>query len=101
MARWSDYPFYEPSVPRAAKGGIRAQSQRGGFGANWWGKRWAAVLDSFGLGARMQRGRRYARGGQVLSIDFGEGQVQAKVQGSRPKPYEVTIRMKTLPKAVW
>jgi len=102
MARWySDFGYYPPSVPRAAKGGIRAQSQRGAFGASWWAKRWTAVLDSFHLGARMERGRRYARQGQVLSIDFGEDRIQARVQGSRPKPYEVRIQVKKLPKAAW
>ena len=102
MARWySDYRYFAPSAPRAAKGGIRAQSQHGAFGASWWAKRWTAVLDGFQLGARMQRGRRYARQGQVLSIDFGEGRIQARVQGSRPKPYEVGIRVKTLSKDSW
>jgi len=102
MARWySDFGYYPPSVPRAAKGGIRAQSQHGVFGASWWAKRWTAVLDGFHLGARMQRGRRYARQGQVLSIDFGEGRIQARVQGSRPKPYEVGIQVKTLKKDAW
>jgi uncharacterized Zn finger protein len=102
MARWySDFGYFEPSVPRAAKGGIRAHSQQGGFGASWWARRWSAVLDGFQLGSRMQRGRRYARQGQVLSIDFGEGRIQARVQGSRPKPYEVGIRVKTLSKDAW
>jgi len=102
MARWySDYGYFQPSVPRAAKGGIRAQSQKGAFGTSWWAKQWTAVLDRFNLGARMQRGRRYARQGQVLSIDFGEGKIQARVQGSRPKPYEVAIRVKTLQKDAW
>lgn len=101
MARWDDFRYFAPSTPRKAKGGIRAQSQRGGFGESWWAKRWIAVLDSFGLGSRMQRGRRYARQGQVLAIDFGDGRIQARVQGSRPTPYEVKIRVKTLPKEAW
>ncbi|HEY2014210.1 MAG TPA: SWIM zinc finger family protein [Bryobacteraceae bacterium] len=102
MARWdSDFAYFPPSVPRAAKGGIRAQSQRGAFGESWWAKRWMVVLDSFGLGSRMQRGRSYARKGQVLGIDFSEGKIQAQVQGSRPRPYEVEIRMKTLPEDAW
>jgi len=102
MARWySDYGYFQPSVPRAAKGGIRAQSKQGAFGTSWWAKQWTAVLDRFNLGTRMQRGRRYARQGQVLSIDFGEGKIQARVQGSRPKPYEVGIRVKTLQKDAW
>jgi uncharacterized Zn finger protein len=102
MARWyRDFDNYPPSRPRAAKGGIRAQSQRGGFGSSWWAKRWTAVLDGFDLGARLSRGRSYARSGQVLSIDVSEGKIQAKVQGSRPKPYEIKMQVKELPKEAW
>ncbi|MBZ5626829.1 MAG: SWIM zinc finger family protein [Acidobacteriia bacterium] len=102
MARWySDSGYFPPSRPRTVKGGIRAQSQRGGFGASWWAKRWSAVLDGFALGARMGRGRSYARSGQVLSIDVSEGKIQAKVQGSRPKPYEVKIQVKELARQAW
>jgi uncharacterized Zn finger protein len=95
------YDFFPPSVPRKAKGGIKAQSKRGGFGQSWWAKRWIAVLESFNIGARLGRGRSYARSGQVLSIEIDEGNVTAQVQGSRPKPYDVTIEVKTLPAASW
>lgn len=93
--------FYPRSRPRAAKGGIKAQSQRGQFGTTWWAKRWIAVLESFNIGARLGRGRSYARGGQVLNIDVGKGEVTAKVQGSRPQPYEVSIGFKELKAAEW
>jgi uncharacterized Zn finger protein len=93
--------FFPRSRPRAAKGGIKAQSKRGAFGENWWAKRWIAVLESFDIGARLGRGRSYARGGQVLSIDITEGEVTARVQGSRPKPYDVTIEVKTLTAREW
>lgn len=98
---WDYYPRFPRSKPRAAKGGIRAQSKRGGFGENWWAKRWIAVLESFPIGARLGRGRSYARNGQVLSIDIAEGEVKAKVQGSRPKPYAVTIQVDTLTGKQW
>jgi uncharacterized Zn finger protein len=58
-------------------------------------------LESFSIGARLGRGRSYARTGQVLSIEVGKGRVKARVQGSRPKPYEVTIHIKTLSPADW
>jgi uncharacterized Zn finger protein len=101
MRRWSDFNRFASSRPRTAKGGIRAQSQRGDFGASWWAKRWTAVLDGFNLGGRLSRGRSYARSGQVLSIDVSEGKIQAKVQGSRPKPYEVKIQVEKLPNEAW
>jgi uncharacterized Zn finger protein len=98
---WRDYSFryFQPSVPRPAKGGIKAQSKQGGFGASWWAKRWIAVLETFNIGARLQRGRSYARRGQVLNIQIETGLIKAKVQGSRPQPYAVEIKVKTLSKA--
>src|SRR5580704_18497258 len=102
MARWSSgFDPFPHSRPRRVKGGIRAQSQRGAFGRSWWAKRWTAVLDAFNLGARLSRGRSYARSGQVLSIDVSEGKILAKVQGSRPKPYEIKMQVKELPKEAW
>ena len=100
--RWHDgYVYFPPSEPRAAKGGIKAQSKRGAFGKSWWAKRWIAVLEGFDIGARLGRGRSYARRGQVLSIAIDKGLVQAMVQGSRPKPYGVTIKVKTLSSTNW
>lgn len=101
MSRWGYYHYYRPSVPRPAKGGIKAQSKRGGFGESWWAKRWIAVLESFNIGARLGRGRSYARNGQVLSIEVEKGEVKAKVQGSRSKPYDIRIQIKTLSAADW
>ncbi len=107
MGRWGrgyDYDnwgYFPPSRPLKAKGGIKAQSQRGEFGSTWWAKRWNAVLESFNIGARLDRGRRYARQGQVLNIKISKGLVVARVQGSRPTPYEVAIQVKPLADAEW
>ena len=64
---WREFSYFKPSTPLAATGGIKAQSKQGGFGKNWWAKRWIAVLEGFHLGARLTRGRSYARRGQALS----------------------------------
>jgi uncharacterized Zn finger protein len=93
--------FYQRSRPRKARGGIKAESRQGSFGKSWWAKRWIAVLESFNLGARLGRGRTYARQGQVLSIDIEEGRVEAKVQGSRATPYRVTIEVEILSREEW
>jgi len=78
-------------VPIAVKGGIKSRSKRGAFTTNWWARRWIAVLEALNLGGRLQRGRRYARKGQVLDIAIEPGAVRAEVQGSRPKPYTIGI----------
>jgi len=94
--------WYRKPKPRIkARGGIKSQSKRGAFGESWWAKRWIAVLESFNIGARLGRGRSYARSGQVLSIDIEKGEIEAAVQGSRPKPYDIKIKVKTIPAADW
>jgi uncharacterized Zn finger protein len=61
--------------------------------ATWWSRRFVEVLESYGLGTRMQRGRRYARTGQVLSLDVHAATIAAQVQGSRRTPYLVTVSL--------
>lgn len=91
--------FFPKSAPRKAKAGIKAQSRD--FGETWWAKRWISVLESFHIGARLSRGRTYARRGQVLSIEVGKGKITAKVQGSRPQPYSATIEIAPLHREDW
>jgi uncharacterized Zn finger protein len=95
------YQYYEHTEPREVKGGIRAKSKRGAFGTTWWGERWEETLKGFGITNRLQRGKRYARKGQVLSIEIEEGQVTSEVQGSRADPYEVTIRLRPYDSEEW
>ena len=100
MSYW-DWGYYKPKPRIKTKGGIKSQSKRGSFGESWWAKRWIATLESFNIGARLTRGRSYARSGQVLSIDISKGEIRSKVQGSRPKPYDVKIKVITLSGADW
>lgn len=99
MGRW-DYNNYTPSTPRPVKGGIKAGGRETG-GKNWWAKRWIKVLESFDIGARLGRGRTYARRGQVISVNIGKGLVTAQVQGSRVRPYKVSIKIKQLSPEQW
>jgi len=102
MGRWRYDDFYfPPSIPRSVKGGIKAQSKQGAFGKSWWAKRWIQVLESFNIGARLGRGRSYARQGQVTAITIDKGRITAAVQGSRPKPYDVTITVKGIATSGW
>lgn len=59
------------------------------------------MLESFDMGARLTRGRSYARKGQVISIDVQKGFVTAKVQGTRAKPYEVRIQLNPISEPDW
>ena len=100
MGRW-DFFDYTPSRPIPARGGIKAQSRHRAFEPDWWGKRWIAVLEGFHLGARLSRGKSYARHGQVLSVTVNQGVVTASVQGSRKTPYLVKIGLRTFTPTDW
>ncbi|MFO8011048.1 MAG: SWIM zinc finger family protein [Dehalococcoidia bacterium] len=101
MSHWGEFFQYKPTPPLDVKGGIKAQSKRGAFASKWWGKRWIQALESFRIDARLQRGRAYARRGQVADLKIGEGQISARVQGTRRTPYEVVIQMKTFSPGEW
>jgi hypothetical protein len=96
---WTYYSEYKPRIK--VTGGIRAQSRTGPFGSTWWGQRWIKVLESFGMGERLSRGKTYARQGQVLSIDFEAKGITSKVQGSEKKPYSVTIQLTQYDSKTW
>jgi uncharacterized Zn finger protein len=99
--RYDYWDYFEPSRPIKVEGGIKTKSEHGAIGSTWWSKRWISVLESFNMGARLTRGRSYARQGQVLSIDVQPGLVKARVQGSRPRPYNVEIHLKPLSDQDW
>lgn len=97
----SPWQRYESARPIAVEGGVRAKSKRGAIGERWWSKRFIAVLESYGMSGRLQRGRAYARKGQVIDFGLRVGKVTASVQGSRPRPYNVTIGVLPLTSAQW
>jgi uncharacterized Zn finger protein len=92
-------PLNTPPIQR--KDGIKARSQRGEFATNWWAQRWIQALEKVVNAGRLNRGRTYARAGQVISLDEVHGAVKARVQGTRPQPYKVTIKLKSLSDQQW
>jgi uncharacterized Zn finger protein len=74
---------------------------RRAFATNWWARQWIAALERFGWAARLARGRSYARSGHVVSVDIEAGRIDARVKGSRPRPYTVRIELPPLGEASW
>ncbi|WP_028926604.1 SWIM zinc finger family protein [Pseudonocardia acaciae] len=91
----------QPARPRPVEGGIKARSKRGEIAQTWWSARFLQGLESIGVGGRLSRGRSYARAGQVISLTASPGSVQAQVQGSRPRPYQVRVGITTFGKLEW
>ena len=97
-----DRGFYPPpSAPRPVKDGLQTKSKRGAIGETWWSRRFIEVLEDFHEGPRLARGRAYARRGQVIDMDVEDGEVTARVQGSRKRPYDVRIGVTVLGDANW
>lgn len=95
------YRNYERSTPLPTEEGIKARSRRGAFVENWWATRWIEALEQLMNPGRLRRGKRYARKGQVLSIEETADGVTARVQGSRSQPYRVTIQLEPFDDAAW
>lgn len=100
-SRWYTNPYAPPSVPIVTDQGIKARSQHGEFSQNWWARRWIEAMERLVPPARLQRGRSYARSGQVLSIEETRRGVRATVQGSREVPYKVSIQVTPLTRDQW
>lgn len=95
------YYDFKPTKPIETDKGIKAKSKRGDFVKNWWASRWLAAMERVIDRGRLQRGRSYARKGQVLSLEESKGQIKAKVQGSQRTPYKVTISLTPLSEKDW
>ena len=67
----------------------------------WWSQRWLELLDSYRFKKRLERGRIYARQGNILSIEFQGAKVIAKVQGSEAQPYTVSLYLDSFTDEEW
>lgn len=96
-----DGKFFEGGRPIEVDGGIAVRAKRGQIGERWWSRRFVDVLEQICDGGRLARGRAYARKGQVMDFQLSAGTVTARVQGSRPQPYEVTIAITAFDETLW
>lgn len=114
MSYWS-YPRYVSVAEKRAKAarklkqlkkknpGIQPIVLEGqAIAKTWWGKSWNLNLERYAdYSNRIGRGRSYVRHGAVLDLQISAGQVNSLVQGSRTKPYAVTIKIKAITKEIW
>ncbi|MFJ6658336.1 SWIM zinc finger family protein [Streptomyces sp. NPDC091377] len=91
-----------PALPADADADADADDNGGGLAATWWGHAWVRALEEGALDpARLARGRGYAERGNVDAITVTPGLVLAYVRGSRPRPYRVQVRLRTLEDPDW
>ncbi len=67
----------------------------------WWVQRWVDLLNAYRFKKRLERGRLYAREGNILSMEFRGSKVHAVVQGTAPEPYELTISIESFSQDDW
>jgi uncharacterized Zn finger protein len=115
MGYWNRFPRYVPVAERRAKALRQAEKFRKKsaglepvivagrtIASSWWGKSWNKNLERYAdYSNRIGRGRSYVCNGMVLDLKIEKGTIQAIVAGSQRKPYQVSIRIKTLPSSTW
>ena len=70
---------------------------RQGICSSWWGKSWCQNLERYAdWSNRIERGKKYVRGGAVIDLKINGGNITARVIGSRAVPYTVNIKIKPL-----
>ncbi|MFP4091791.1 MAG: SNF2-related protein [Cyclobacteriaceae bacterium] len=63
------------------------------FGITWWGKQWLNALSHIDYSNRLPRGKSYARNGKAHDIKIKGTDISALVDGSRPRPYKVSVHL--------
>lgn len=72
-------------------------------GTTWWGRRWIEALEKVlrGDAGRLSRGKTYARAGRTHDLVVSGGTITARVTGTRPTPYAVSIQLAQFADDVW
>lgn len=93
--------WFDSTRPIRVDGGIAVRAKRGKIGEQWWSRHFVDILERTCDPGRLARGRAYARKGQVINFELTPGRVAGLVQGSQPKPYQVTIDIPAYDQAQW
>ncbi|MCD6353903.1 MAG: hypothetical protein J7M06_06830 [Proteobacteria bacterium] len=115
MSYWDYYPRYVSVAEKKAKAAKKLKQLKkknhnikpviiegSSIVRTWWGKSWNRNLERYAdYSNRIGRGRSYVRHGAVLDLQIDAGKVESLVQGTREKPYSVSIKIKAIKKNIW
>jgi uncharacterized Zn finger protein len=115
MGYWSYYPPYVSVAEKKAKAAkklIQLQKRNpnlqpvlidgNSIVKTWWGRAWNQNLERYAdYSNRIGRGRSYIRNGMVLDLKIQPGRVEALVQGTQSKPYQIAIMINPLDQDAW
>lgn len=92
--RYHDYwRTYRPGAPKKVIGGIKAQSKRGAFAKNWWAQEYIRGFEWDASSSRIPRGKRYARSGQIATLEIDNQKISAEVQGTANSSYHCSLEV--------
>ena len=93
----------EKAAAKAKKAGADLspiEPSRGAIAKTFWGKAWCENLEAYSDYAnRLPRGRTYVRNGSVIDLKITQGEVHARVMGSRL--YQVVVKVTAVPPKQW
>ncbi|MBW2568987.1 MAG: hypothetical protein JRE47_06350 [Deltaproteobacteria bacterium] len=112
---WGYYPRYVSVAEKKAKAAKKLKQLKkknhnirpvviegSAIAGTWWGKSWNRNLERYAdYSNRIGRGRSYVRHGAVLDLQIDAGKVESLVQGTRSKPYSVSIKIKAIDNNIW
>lgn len=118
MSRYDQDGFFPPYIPVAerrarADQAVKALRKKNPaihpvvvsgrkLAETWWGEAWNRNLGRYAdFANRIGRGRSYVRHGAVLDLSIQAGSVNALVQGSRAKPYQVVVDIDPMDDQSW
>lgn len=70
------------------------------YGRTWWGKQWLRAFTGIDYSNRLPRGRTYANKGRAYDISIKTNIITARVDGSYPQPYKVSISLPKFDRAI-
>lgn len=79
------------AAPEGRVANTRTAVARSRFDKTWWGTQWLQALSEIDNDNRLPRGRTYANKGAVLEMRVPGRKITAQIQGSRPRPYAVSV----------
>lgn len=89
----------DPLIP--VRNGISTRTPRGQIGQSWWARRWLEPFEDTVPRPVLDNGRKYARKGQIVSLEVNPGEISGVVQGTRAEPYRCNVRFPVIDDSVW
>lgn len=87
--------------PRRVKNGLKLSSREGPVARSPLAQRWMSLIEARLDASALQQGLEYARAGQIVSLQILAGEIDARVQGTAPRPYVVRIGVPPLSEPQW